>query len=365
MSDIIDTLRDTAVRATPRVLLAEHRDRRVLTAGTKIAKAGIATPVVIDSPEAFSSRHESGNIDKGEFEVVEPGEDFSIERQVAEYVTVREVPERTARRMLESTLVQAMILLRQGDIDGVVAGARHPTADVVATANSLVGLAPGIDTASSFFLMLTENPDVGNDGNLLYADCGINIEPTANQLADIAQTTAQTAKQLLNWDPRIAMLSFSTVGSAEHQSLTKIRNAVSRVRSRTDLDIEGEVQADTALVPEIAERKLGPGRTLNGDANTLIFPDLESGNIAYKLTEHLANATAIGPVLQGYARPINDLSRGADVDNIYHGILLTAARAANWESDDPGKTIHSRVMEQREDQGQILHPPEHEPTTPD
>lgn len=358
MTDVLSRLRTQARREAPRILLPEHRDTRVLTAAARAARDGIARPVVFDSAESFERLCRDQAIDPDLFDVHARADSDVHEVHVQEYAELRDVSDSTAATMLESDLVLGMLLLRLDEVDGVVAGAVHPTGDVVAAANSVVGFDPATATASSFFLMLTDRSDVGNDGTLLYADCGVNIEPSSEQLADIAQTTATTARRLLGWEPKVAMLSFSTKGSASHESVEKVRAATAAVRERTDVVVDGELQADAALVPSVAERKVGEDAAVKGDANTLVFPTLDAGNIAYKLTERLAGAKALGPVLQGYTRPLSDLSRGSSAEDIYEIITLTAARAVNWDDTLDGDVVGGGLLGRREEQRRPLHPPQ-------
>lgn len=356
MTDVIAHLRSQAARETPRILLPEQGDERVITAAANAARDGIARPVVFDPSEPLQRRWEEHDIDPDLFDVL--GRDDAFTDAYAQaYTELRDVSMSTAKTMLESDLVAGMLLVRLDEVDGVVAGAVHPTANVVAAANSVVGLAPAIDTASSFFLVVTEDPSIGERGGILYADCGVNIDPSSGQLADIAQSTAATARRLLDWEPRVAMLSFSTKGSATHESVEKVRTATTIVRDRTDILVDGELQTDAALIPAVAARKVGNDAVLDGDANILIFPNLDAGNIAYKITERLAGAKALGPVLQGYSRPLSDLSRGSSADDIYDIITLTAARAANWYDATPGEIVAGGLLARREDEQRPLDAP--------
>lgn len=307
------------------VVLPEGNDERIIQAARKLKDEGIAEPIVLGKSEQIEAAIEKAGVNIDGITVIDPKKSDKLDAYAQKYVGDRDdLSVAVAKRMVAKPAFFAGMMVKCGDADVAVGGAVHATATMIQAGTLTVGMMEGMKTASSYFLMVIPDFLGEKDKLFIYADCAVNIDPDAEQLADIALASAESAKSLLGTDPKVAMLSFSTRGSTSHKSIDKILQALAIAKKRNpDLAIDGEFQADSAIVPRVAAKKVKDKSSVAGVANVLIFPNLESGNIAYKLTQYMAGAQAIGPFLQGFAKPIADLSRGATVDDIVSTTILT------------------------------------------
>jgi phosphate acetyltransferase len=330
--EIIYKIRKKAAGLCRRIVLPEGPEDRTIQAADFLIGEGIADVILLgardrirDQAARYGLKHvlSAPIVDPYRLDPKDEKRylDLMVELRGAKGVT-REI----AAKQLQDPLYLGSVMVRAGDADGEVSGAVHYTSDVLRPALQYVKTAPGISVVSGAFIMRIPDKSFGDHGTMLFADCAVSPDPSAQQLAEIAISTARTARSIVGMEPRVAMLSFSTRGSASHPSVDRMREATEIARKLDpSLVIDGEIQADTAIVPEISERK-APGSRLEGHANVLIFPSLEVGNIVYKLVQRLAHAEAIGPVLQGLASPVNDLSRGCSVDDIINVVAITACQ---------------------------------------
>jgi len=329
---LLETIKDNAKQLNKRIVLPEGLEERTLKAADEIISEKIAEIILIGNPnQVLSKANELGlnNIEKAK--IVNPIEhdkkdvyaDLMVEIRKSKGLTKEE-----ALKLLENPLFLATLMIKAGDADGEVAGAENATGNVLRPAFQYVKTLPGISVVSGAFIMILPEKEYGENGMLVFADCAVHPDPDAKQLAEIAVATAKTTKAITGMDPKVALLSFSTKGSAKHEMVDKVVIATKLAQEAApEFDFDGDLQADAAIVEAVGKKK-APDSKIAGKANVLVFPDLQSGNISYKLVQRMAHAEAIGPVLQGMAAPINDLSRGCSVSDIVNLVAITANQAS-------------------------------------
>lgn len=329
--NLID-LRKKARKAGKTIVLPEANDSRILKAAAILKKDKITDIVLIGDEKEVQKTAENAGADISGITVLNPENSEKTEAYAEIFHKLRKhknISKKEALRTIKDEIYFATMMVHTGDADGLVAGAAHSTGDTIRPSLQIIKTSPGIKTVSSTFAMIVPDCNMGEKGLFFFSDCAITPDPDAETLAEIAISTAKTAKALAGIEARIAMLSFSTNGSSAHPLAKKVKEAADIVRKKSpELSVDGEMQVDTAIVPSVAKKKY-PESKIAGKANILIFPDLQSGNIAYKLVQRLAGAQAVGPFLQGIAKPVNDLSRGCSVEDIVNTTTITAIQASD------------------------------------
>ncbi len=328
--DLMKKIWASAQANKKKIVLAEGNEERNIAAAEKICKLGLADVILVGNKDEILNKARGLDVDVSGAEIVDPEESENLEKYIEAFYELRKKKGMTmekADKIVRDPLYFGTMMVKLDDADGMVSGAVHTTGDLLRPGLQIIKTAPGVSVVSSFFIMKVPGSNYGEEGTLLFSDCAVNPNPTEDQLAAIAIATAETAQKLCKLEPRVAMLSFSTMGSADNELVDKVRNATQKARElRPDLNIDGELQLDAAIVKVVADQK-APDSNVAGRANVLIFPDLQAGNIGYKLVQRFANADAIGPICQGFAKPINDLSRGCSADDIVNVVALTAVQA--------------------------------------
>ena len=327
---LIDRIMEKARSNVKHIVLPEGEEQRNVQAAAKVVAQGLATLTMLGDPAKVQAVAQQTGTDLTGIEIVDPAASPKAEAYAQALYEIRKAKGMTveeARKLVADPMYYGVMMVKMGDADGLVSGAIHSTGDMLRPALQIIKAKPGMKTVSSCFLMEGPDKSFGQDGVMIFADCAVIPCPTAQELANIALGAADSARSLAGMEPKVAMLSFSTKGSAKHDLVTKVQEAT-RIAQEMDpqLQLDGELQVDAALVEAVGQLK-SPGSKVAGHANTLVFPDLQAGNIGYKLVQRLAGAEAYGPVLQGIAKPCNDLSRGCSVDDIVATVAITAVQA--------------------------------------
>lgn len=330
MTNILDDIHDRARSQPKHIVLSEGLDQRIVRGAVRAACEGLAKVTVLGTKDAVAKLADLSVGKDISINIINPAQAAVLDAYADAYFDLRKhkgISRDEARAAIELPLNFANMMVRLGHADGSISGAINTTSDVVRSALQIIGMAPQYKLVSSLFLMIMDKLHHPESGGVVFADCGLVIDPDTEELVEIASAAADNARLFLNTEPKLALLSFSTKGSAEHAHVKKMREATQILKSkRPDLTIDGELQFDAAIIPEIANRK-APGSSVAGEANVFIFPDLNAGNIGYKIAERIGGATAIGPILQGLSKPANDLSRGCTAEDVYNMIAITVRQA--------------------------------------
>ena len=323
--DLIQSFIEKARRAPARIVYPEGSEPRILAAAVKAKQLGFAEPILLGAREEILKVAAEQKLAADGLQIVSPEDPAYAERYAAVYAAARGMAAPMAKRLVRKPLAFGGMMVKTGDADAMVGGIASATASVIQAAAVTIGFKPGMSTPSSFFIMIVPDFMGEKDKPFVFADCAVCVSPDARQLAEIGVASGTNAQVLLGLEPKIAFLSFSTRGSASHADVDKVLEAVKHAKALAPhLAIDGEFQADAAIVARVAQKKVKDASPVAGQANVLVFPDLDAGNICYKLVQYLAGAKAIGPIMQGFAKPVNDLSRGASVDDVI-GVSAIAA----------------------------------------
>ena len=326
----IESIKQRAKQNIKTIILPEAEDKRVLEAASKVIAQGFAKVILIGNKEQVEKDSKENNIDLSGVEIIDIKSSTKKQEYAQKLFELRQakgMTEEEASKLIEEPIYFGMMMLKNGEADGLVSGAAHSTSNTLRPALQILKTAPNTKLVSAFFVMCVPNCEYGEHGTFIYGDSGLNQNPNADELSEIAISSAKSFKSLVEAEPKVAMLSYSTYGSAKSELTEKVIEATKFVKEKApDLLVDGELQVDAAIIPEVSKSK-APGSPIEGNANVLIFPDLNAGNIGYKLTQRLAKAEAYGPLCQGIAKPVNDLSRGCSSDDIVGVVAITAVQA--------------------------------------
>ncbi len=327
----IESIKQRAKQNIKTIILPEAEDKRVLEAASKVIAQGFAKVILIGNKEQVEKDSKENNIDLSGVEIIDIKSSTKKQEYAQKLFELRQakgMTEEEASKLIEEPIYFGMMMLKNGEADGLVSGAAHSTSNTLRPALQILKTAPNTKLVSAFFVMCVPNCEYGEHGTFIYGDSGLNQNPNADELSEIAISSAKSFRSLVEAEPKVAMLSYSTYGSAKSELTEKVIEATKLVKEKApDLLVDGELQVDSAIIPEVSKSK-APGSPIEGNANVLIFPDLNAGNIGYKLTQRLAKAEAYGPLCQGIAKPVNDLSRGCSADDIVGVVAITAVQAS-------------------------------------